>query len=356
MSRNQHQLEYDHMGSYGSNAKYKELASDPSSATAGTQTLYARPSGMYVINSSGLITGPFGTGGSSGGAFGSNANDVGNPSTGGANSSNSRADHVHLGVRAITANTSNTLTQPNVSLVSGAGIAFGVSASTLTISALGAGSGSSSGVTVRYPALKPATPTDDFAAASLAGAWIAHSSGGTFATGNCLTQGEDWVGSSLDMEFSGQMGALYRTHADTDLDFSAGGFRSKGLSNTSGTQVMFGIAALNSLGTGVGVVVYNDGNVYLATITTWGYAANSDSWTGQGMGTATGLGGDWWLRLKRVSGTWTGYASQSGRAWDKTFSTRADSITVDRLAVGLLYNTGLTYSGRLTLDYFQVDV
>ena len=211
------------------------------------------------------------------------------------------------------------------------------------------------GVTVQYPGLKPGSPTDDFAAASLSGSWSAHSNQGSFATANCITQGEDWIGSSLDMQFSAQNGTIYRTHADTDLDFTVGGIRQKGIANASGTQMMIGIAALNSSGTGVGVTIYDDGNAYIATITTYNYSAFSDSWSGHGKGTATGMDGDWWLRLKRVSGTWTGYASQSGRAWDKTFSTRADSITVAQLHFGILFSTGTAYSGRLIADYFQLD-
>jgi hypothetical protein len=210
------------------------------------------------------------------------------------------------------------------------------------------------GVTVQYPGLKPGSPTYDFAGASLDVAFSAHSSQGSFATSNCKTQGEDWIGSALDMQFSGQMGALYVTHSNGDLDFSVGGIRSKGISTASATG-MFGIAALNSSGTGIGVTVYDDGNVYFAAVTTWNYASNSDSWSQHGLRTVNSQG-DWWLRLTRVSGTWTGYASQSGRAWDKTFSTRADSVTVDRLVFGLLFNTATAYSGRLTADYFQVDV
>jgi uncharacterized protein len=109
----------------------------------------------------------------------------------------------------------------------------------------------------------------------------------------------------------------------------------------------------------VGVVVYNDGNVYIATITTWNYNTQSDTWTGWGapqLAAGIAVVGDYWLRLKRVSGTWTGYASKSGRAWDKTFTTRSDSIVVDRLVFGMLYNTASTYSGRLTADYMHVAV
>lgn len=215
------------------------------------------------------------------------------------------------------------------------------------------------GATIQYPALKPATPTDDFAAASLGGGYTAHSSGGTFATTSCMTQGIDWMGSSVELQFSGQFGGLYTTHADADFDFTWGGVITHlPFQEASNSEVMVGIAALNSAGTGVGVLAYTaDTNGYFATITTWNYASNSDSWTGRVMGTtATGANDALWFRLKRVSGTWTGYMSKSGRVWDKTFSTRADSITVDRLYFGLLYDNTKLYSGRLTADYYQLDV
>jgi hypothetical protein len=216
--------------------------------------------------------------------------------------------------------------------------------------------GGAGGPTIQYPALKPATPTYDFAGASLDGAFSAHSSQGSFATTDCKTQGEDWIGSAVELQYSGQMGALYVSHSNTDFDFTVGGIREKGLATTAGIAVMAGIAALDSAGTGVGLLVYNDGTMYLATVTTWNYVSNSDNWSLHGMSTNAGLGGDWWMRLKRVSGTWTAYASQSGRAWDKVFNTRADSITVDRLCFGLFYNTATAFNGRLTADYFQVDV
>jgi hypothetical protein len=215
--------------------------------------------------------------------------------------------------------------------------------------------GGGASLAVQYPALKPATPTDDFNGVALAGAWSAHSSGGTFATADCMTQGVEWMGSSIEMQFSAQMGLLSRTHANTDLDFSAGGMQAQNVS--IGVSCMFGIAALDSSGTGVGVVSYTDGNAYLVTITTYQYAGNSAQWVSAGWNTNSGeLSAPYWFRLKRVSGTWTAYMSASGRVWDHTFATRADSITVSQIVFGLLYNTGSTYSGRLTADYFDVQV
>lgn len=213
--------------------------------------------------------------------------------------------------------------------------------------------------TIQYPALKPATPTDDFAGAALGGGYTAHSSGGTFVIGNAVPQGVDWVGSSVELQFSEQFGAIYTTHADTDFDFTWGGVIAHlPFHENSNSDLMVGIAALNSAGTGVGVVAYTaDTNAYFATITTWNYNTFSDSWAGRVIGTSgTGAQDALWFRLKRVSGTWTGYVSKSGRAWDKTFSTRADSITVDRLAFGIWFDNTKLYSGRLTADYYQLDV
>jgi hypothetical protein len=284
-------------------------------------------------------------------AFGSNSNDVSTANAGGASSSNSRSDHVHRGVRSLAKAGSSALFG-DVTLTGGSNVTLTQTGQDISI----ASTGGSSGATIQYPGLKPGTPTYDFAGAALDGAFTARSNTGSFATTNCKTQGEDWGGSALDMQYSVQNGGLYVAHGNTDLDFHVGGIRKKGMSNAGGLALMIGIAALNSSGTGVGLVVYNDSHIYLATITTWNYTGNSDSWLNHGQGVDTGYDGDWWLRLTRVSGTWTAYASQSGRAWDETFATRADSITVDRLYFGVLFNTATSYSGRITADYFQVDV
>lgn len=216
---------------------------------------------------------------------------------------------------------------------------------------------SGGGGTVQYPALKPGTPTYDFAGASLDGAFSAHSSGGSFVTADCMTQGIDWMGSAVELQFSGQFGILTLAHANTDLDFAWGGVILHGnFEEPSSSELMYGIAAIDSSGTGVGVVSYtSDENGYFATISTYGYNTFSDSWVRGAGGPVFATNAPMWFRLKRISGTWTGYMSKSGRVWDKTFSTRADSITVDRIAFGLWFDGSKVYSGRLTADYCQVD-
>lgn len=254
----------------------------------------------------------------------------------------------------------NDLWVPSMDIAAGTGVTITSSQSggliTKTIAASASGG---SGVTMQFPSLKPATPTDDFAAATLSGSWSAHSVSGSFGTGNVITQGEAWVGSSAELQFSNQVGTLYRTHADADLDFTIGGLRWHGANGQS--AFMFGIAALNTSGSGIGVVVYNDGAVYLALITTYGYVSNSAVLNHAGINQPyTGGGsvhaGDWWLRLKRISGTWTGYFSNSGRTWDKTFATRSDVFVVAQLHWGILYeNFGGAITGRLSADYYQLD-
>jgi hypothetical protein len=168
-----------------------------------------------------------------------------------------------------------------------------------------------------------------------------------------MTRGEDWVGSALELQYSGaDFGTIKRSQGNTDFDFTFGGIKAYAFQTTS---MMFGIAALNSSGSGVGITVYNDGNIYFAAISSYNYGSFSDSWGNAGWNLALGGHRGVWLRLKRISGTWTGYVSFSGKEWDKTFNTRADSITVSDIHFGLLYNNSTGYNGRLVADYFQQD-
>lgn len=199
-----------------------------------------------------------------------------------------------------------------------------------------------------YAPLKPATPDDDFDGASLDVAWTAHSSGGSFATTDCFTQARD--GSSLRMEFFSKMGCLYRSQANTDLDIKATNIR--GLGAMLGGSMMFGIAALNSSGTGVGLLVYNDNNVYLANITTWQYASLLQTFSERGHNRWGNS--DYWLRLVRSGNNWTGYVSMNGKDWGTVSGTSAVTITVDRVAIGLFYDTGSTYIGAVECDSFDV--
>jgi hypothetical protein len=282
-------------------------------------------------------------------SFGSNATDVSSTSAVGGSSNSAREDHVHRGVRTITANTSNGKFG-DYNIQQGTGIAFGVSGQTLTISNIGSGSGGGGGggsSTIQYPALKPGSPTDDFAAATLAGGWSAQSHGGSFVTGNCITQAVD--GSHLSMDFSAQEGYLYQSASNVDQEWIVGGMIAHGYDFTIGTM-MWGIALLDSSENGEGIVVYNDGSAYLATIAGGNYTGFDGSFVNLGH---NNLKSDhYWLRLTRVGNVWDGYISFSGRAWDVHASaTGTHTITVARKCIGIFYQTGSTYSGRLECDW-----
>lgn len=221
--------------------------------------------------------------------------------------------------------------------------------SVLTVDSLPTGGGS----TIQYGSLKPAPPTYDFAAASLDGAFSVNSSQGSFGTGNIFTQAKD--GSHACLAFNAQMGAMYVSHGDTDLDFHVGGLQLEHVEAAGNAGVMVGIAALNSSGSGIGVLAYTDAHQYLVDISSWNYNSFSATATMKGMmwNNNIALSGPMSMRLKRISGTWTGYWSKDDQNWN-AFSTRADSYTVDRLAVGLFYTTSQPYWGKVYVDYFHV--
>jgi hypothetical protein len=203
------------------------------------------------------------------------------------------------------------------------------------------------GTTIQHPPLKPGTPTDDFAAASLDGAWSANSSQGSFATTDVITQARG--GTHARLQFGNQNGRLYRTIGNVDLDVSVGGMR--GYGNIVAAQAMWGIAALNSVGTGVGMLVYNDNNIYLANITTYGYVSILQTIATKGHNLFGGA--EYWLRLVRSTNSWTGYASLNGKSWGTATSSSSVTITVDRIAVGLFYNGATSYDAALELDWYD---
>lgn len=218
---------------------------------------------------------------------------------------------------------------------------LGIASHVATYTPAGGGGG---GLTVQDLPLKPGTPTYDFEGSALDGAFSAR----TITLADVQTQGMDWLGSGVDISYNANAGGIHVPHSNTDLDFSIGGIRKYGLPG----NVMIGIAALNSVGTGVGVVGYGDGNQYFASIVTYGYNTFSAQLTNYGHHPYNN-NMPYWVRITRVSGTWTGYLSFDGRTWQHTFATRADSVTVDKL----MFGTFLTNAyGRLTADYFHVAV
>jgi hypothetical protein len=199
-------------------------------------------------------------------------------------------------------------------------------------------------------ALKPGSMTDDFGGAALGGSWVAHSSQGAFALADCLV-GVGPAASNLRMNFQEKMGALYVAHANTDFTMSCG--LMAGLGGVTGAAAaMYGIAGLDSAGTGVALVAYNDGNAYLANITTWNYVSVLQTFAGSGHN--NGGVSPYWLKLVRAANAWTGYVSQSGSAWGTVSGSSSVTITLDRLAIGMFYNTASPYRGAVEVDWVDI--
>ena len=349
--------------SYASNALFTATSSN-TLAINGVRVTGAAASNYHIVASGSNFAAwvPDAAGGAV--SFGSNAMSVSDLNVGGASTNAAREDHRHVGIATITASSSNTLQRPVINLRPGSGVTFALSTTdgnpefdTLTIGSTATGGGSA--IAVRYPGLKPTTPTDDFNTATLGAGWSAHALNASgFTTSHVLTQGEDWIGSSVALMFSEQAGTIYQTHANGDIDFQVGGIRVKGmpLGGTGTLQWQVGIAAVDTSGNGMCVTVFNDQNAYFAPVVSYVQSGAVDSWSYHGLSPVYGASynGDWWMRLKRVSGTWTGYISRSGRKWDKTFATSTAACTIAELHFGSM-RAGVG-SGIYIADYFHVDV
>ncbi len=216
------------------------------------------------------------------------------------------------------------------------------------IAALG---GAGGGATIQYGALKPGSPLDDFDQSALDGAWAATATNGSFGLGGSFPQAVD--GSHISMGSQGGNGFLYRSHANTDLTVAIGNAWATQHENGS---YMLGVAALNSSGNGVGLISYNDGNGYLASITGGLYSGVLQSVTGWGHDASgvnrpngrTPLA----MQLRRVGNTWDGRFSSDGMAWSSFSSSSSVTITVDRIAFGLFFDNA-AYKTRMHADWFD---
>jgi hypothetical protein len=228
----------------------------------------------------------------------------------------------------------------------GSSITATFSNGTATVTDAGASS------SVYYGHTKPSSPDDDFSSGTvLSASWAAQSYQGSFSTADAYVRGVD--GSHLVIDYDNQMGYLYLSATDAaNQTWQAGGIFAHGNIH-SATQAMYGIALLSAGGTGVGITVYNDSNVYLATIENGNYVTQFGGITG--LGHSAGLPNHIYaMKLERSNGTvWTASISITGRAWDYSVAgTAAGSVTIARACIGLFFNTATTtYKGRLTYDY-----
>lgn len=208
---------------------------------------------------------------------------------------------------------------------------------------LGAGGG---GTTIGYPSLKPASPTDDFAAA-LSG-WTAVATSGAFAIGSCHGQAID--GSHLWMSWFATNGFIYQAASNVDQEWIVGGLTA----NMRQSDQFYGIALLDTANDGVGLIYHSGDNTcaiisIAAGIYTGAPAASTTAINfGAHIGTPTKL----WFRLTKVGTTWTGYVSLTGTAWEQSpAATMTKTVTVARKAIGSFGAAASAYYGQMTADW-----
>lgn len=105
-----------------------------------------------------------------------------------------------------------------------------------------------------------------------------------------------------------------------------------GLTDAGG---MIGLCALDADGTGRAFSHYNDDKTYNWTITTYSYAGTGSQIAG------TPATSDHWLRLRRVSGSWSGcYWAAGGNAWSSWTGGNADGRTITQIGILRAYTSG----------------
>lgn len=213
---------------------------------------------------------------------------------------------------------------------------------------------SGSGATLQYPALKPATPDDDFDGASLSGAgWSANSQAGSFALGNCYPQAVD--GSYVVLGYDDQSGSITKSQGNTNLDYRVGGFSCEGNLHPAQGQKMPGIAVLDSSGAGVALVFNTDLNLYLIELSAYAFTGTSYGSVANFTPEYATDSREYYLRITRTTNTWDGYASFSGAAWNFHVSaTGSKTITVDRVAIGTWKPNDGAARGRILADWMDV--
>ena len=97
---------------------------------------------------------------------------------------------------------------------------------------------------------------------------------------------------------------------------------------------MIGLCALDAAGAGRAFSYYNDGTTYNWKITSYTYDTTGSLVPG------TPAIPDHWLRLRRVSGSWSGCYSTNGNAWSNWTTGNADGRTITQIGILRAYFSG----------------
>lgn len=145
-------------------------------------------------------------------------------------------------------------------------------------------------------------------------------------------------GSSLEWKTTGTAQAMYVAIPPYDFEAVLEYQRPFLQSGGNKTDNWPGIAIVNTAGTGLGVGVHEDTNIYHNFITAW---ADPGSFSNS---VASGLSGDGrhqWLSLRRVGGQLQARASNNGTSWGSFSTLESHGVTAAYLALVRYRSLGL---------------
>jgi hypothetical protein len=229
----------------------------------------------------------------------------------------------------------------------GAGVVASGTGATKTITIAGA-----SGATIVYPALKPATPEDDFDAA-LSG-WTAVSVTGSFSMASVFAQAID--GSHLWLPFGQQHGYIYKDTTNVDQEWIVGGLISRSRMN----DAFAGIAILDDDGDGIALIYHsgdNTGAILGVDAGVYTVSPAAQVFSGLSYGLLVGSSQPVWMRLTRVGNTWDAWMSVTGYSWEgHVAATVTKTITATRKCIGIFGNPGSAMNMVITADWADTVV
>lgn len=324
-------------------------------------------------------------------SFGSNVNAVGEANAPGAHASNSRADHVHLGVRSVS-HSSNTFSGPVTLTASGVLGITSPTPGTFNLSATGGSGSGSGGVTVADEGTPLATTgtTLDFVGAGVVASGTGATKtitiaggGGTFPLGLAAPDKIPSSPGAEDEEFEGTADTLPTDWAwvsaaptfnlnsyypswfiiersdTTERKLRKSNFT---MAATSGLWIKFGNGTNNGTTSQFEFIIYDsassngygfgihNGNVAVARDSNAGSLVNRGTWT-----IATGHAGHIYMGVMRVSDTWQTWFSYDGIHWEETQSADTRAFTVDRLELRWSSDTSIKSRGSVDWIRYRAD-
>lgn len=315
-------------------------------------------------------------------SYGSNAMAVNDVNAGGSSTDVSRMDHRHQGIATITASSSNTMQRPIVNLRPGTGVSFGLTSTdgdaaldTITINSTASGGGSLTVADEGTP-LSTAATTLDFVGAGVTASGTGATKTITIAGGGASgppldgysidgTYGDHFTASSLsgswtrrnyasgDETYQVGYNQTYLRIAKTGQSAGDGYLRTAPSGDWTfamkyilrffpGVDLYaWGLCCIDSSGTGVATVIYNNPNgpllISLTTYSTYGGSfvippsGASDVWTDAALGGIPEK--PVWMYLRKSGTNYYMAYSLDGEVWSPETPALSAGFTVDRIGM-----------------------